>query len=126
MIGLVLFLSQPIDHGWWLAAKSGMRTLLVVKLDPFLNARFCIRSGLPDVQVDAFEFQRPPEPLDKDVIKEAALSQQVFPASSCKDREATTSASRELISTVTSRLRSKSVLQRETDWLCPNPAEDSP
>ncbi|GAA6159653.1 hypothetical protein NBRC116589_18270 [Ruegeria sp. HU-ET01832] len=62
---------------------------MVVKLDPFLNARFCIRSGLSDVQVDAFVFQRPPEPLDKDVIEEADLRQQVFPASSIKDRETT-------------------------------------
>jgi hypothetical protein len=38
LIGLGFFYSQPTDHGGWLAAKGGMRSLAVVELDPFSNA----------------------------------------------------------------------------------------
>jgi len=51
-----------------------MRTLSVVELDPFAGTRLGFRPGLPGMQVDAFIFQAPPEPFDKDVIEEPALA----------------------------------------------------
>jgi hypothetical protein len=40
LIRLVFFFSQPIDHGWWFAAKGGMRALSVVELNPFADTGF--------------------------------------------------------------------------------------
>jgi hypothetical protein len=42
LIGLVFVFSQPIDHGWWLAAKGGMWAFLVVELHPIANPCFCL------------------------------------------------------------------------------------
>jgi hypothetical protein len=38
LIGLGFVFSQPIDHGWWFAAKGRMWALAVVKLDPSVDA----------------------------------------------------------------------------------------
>lgn len=38
LIGLGLFFSQPIDHGWGFAAKCGVWAFAVVEIDPFPNA----------------------------------------------------------------------------------------
>jgi len=40
LIGLMHFISQPIDHGWWPAAKGGMWALSVVELHPFFDPGF--------------------------------------------------------------------------------------
>ena len=65
--------SQPINHGRRFAAKGGMGAFAVVKFDPLADARLCLRSGLPGVQVDALVFQAAPEPFDKDIVEEPGV-----------------------------------------------------
>ena len=68
------FFSQPVDHGWGFAAKSGMRPLSVVELDPLTDAGLRLWSGFPGIQDDALVFQAPPEPFHEDVVEEPALA----------------------------------------------------
>lgn len=51
-----------------------MRTHAVVVVDPAVNAGPCFAAGLESMQVDAFIFDRPPEPLDHDVVHPASLA----------------------------------------------------
>ena len=74
LIGFGFVFSQPIDHGWGFAAKSGMGSLTVVELDPFSDTGLRLCSGFPGVEVDAFVFQAPPQPLHEDVVEEPALA----------------------------------------------------
>jgi hypothetical protein len=37
LIGVGCFNLVPVDHGGWLAAKSGMQAFVIVKVDPFLT-----------------------------------------------------------------------------------------
>ncbi|WP_370571113.1 hypothetical protein, partial [Phaeobacter sp. SYSU ZJ3003] len=52
LIGLGCFISLPIDHSGWLAAKGGMWALAVLELDPLSDTCFRFRPGLPGMQVD--------------------------------------------------------------------------
>lgn len=49
-----------------------MWALVIVEGHPFLDARFCLRAVFPSMQVEAFTFQGSPEPLDEDIVEEAA------------------------------------------------------
>ena len=49
-------------------AKSRMWAFVVVELYPLSDARPGFRAGFPGVQVDAFVFQAPPEPLHEDGV----------------------------------------------------------
>src|SRR3990170_5514362 len=51
-----------------------MRTLLVVERDPFPNAGLGLASGLERMQINAFVFERPPQPLDHDVVHPPPLA----------------------------------------------------
>jgi len=51
-----------------------MWALLVLELDPLSDTSLGLRSVLPSVQVDAFLFQRPPEPFDDDVVEGTSFS----------------------------------------------------
>jgi hypothetical protein len=42
LIGLGFVFSQPIDHGWGLAAKGGMQALAIVELDPSPDTGPCL------------------------------------------------------------------------------------
>lgn len=74
LIGLGCFISLPIDHSGWLAAKGGMWALAVVELDPLADTCFRFRPGLPGMQVDTLVFQRSPEPFNEDVVEEPPLA----------------------------------------------------
>ena len=74
LIGVGCFISQPIDHSGWFAAKGRMRALLVVELHPLSDASLRFWSGFPGMQIDAFVFQGPPQPLDEDVVEEPSLA----------------------------------------------------
>ena len=63
-----------VDHGEGLIAMGSMWAMVVVEGDPAADARPCLRTGLPAVQVDAFLFQGPPKTLDEDVVEAAALA----------------------------------------------------
>ncbi len=71
---LVGFGLGEVDHGGRLSAVGGVRSLTIVKGDPFCNAGFGLRSGLPSVPIDTFILQGPPQALDEDVVDTAALS----------------------------------------------------
>ncbi|PUB14908.1 hypothetical protein DFP92_105131 [Yoonia sediminilitoris] len=51
-----------------------MWALVIVESHPLADARLTLRSDLPGVQVYAFVFQCSLQPLEEDVVKEAALS----------------------------------------------------
>ena len=53
---------------------GGVRPLVIVEGDPFRNAGFGLRSGLPSVQIDAFVFQGTLQALDEDVVETTALA----------------------------------------------------
>src|SRR4030067_575717 len=57
-----------------LVVKTRMRTLLVVERDPFSDADLGFASGLERMQIDALVFQRPPQPLDHDVVHPPPLA----------------------------------------------------
>ena len=46
---------------------------MVVEGHPFPDGRLRLRSCLPSVQLDALVFQGAPQPLDEDVVQEAAF-----------------------------------------------------
>ena len=51
-----------------------MRAVVVVEGDPVRDARLGLRSGFSGVQVDAFIFQRSPEPFDEHVVDAAPFA----------------------------------------------------
>src|SRR4030067_636002 len=57
-----------------LVVKTRMRTLLVVERDPFSDADLGFASGLERMQIDGLVFQRPPQPLDHDVVHPPPLA----------------------------------------------------
>ena len=49
-----------------------MGTMLVIIGEPPAKTGTQFRAGFKGVQVDAFVFQRPPEPLDEDIVHPAS------------------------------------------------------
>jgi len=50
-----------------------MWALVIIEVNPPLDARFCLRNGLPGMQVDTLVFQGALQPLDEDIVGEGAL-----------------------------------------------------
>ena len=61
-----------VDHGGWGAAMGRVGSEVAVEGHPAGNASLGPGAGLLGVQVDAFILQRPPKPLDEDVVDAAA------------------------------------------------------
>lgn len=66
---LINFDIFEVDHGGRLAAMGGVGPQVVVEGDPASDARFCLRSGFPGVQIEIFILQRPPETFNEDVVE---------------------------------------------------------
>ena len=50
-----------------------MWPLLIVEFDPLADPGACLASTDPRIQIDAFVFERTPQPFHKDVVEEEAL-----------------------------------------------------
>ena len=50
-----------------------MWALVIIEVNPPLDARFCLRNGLTGMQVDTLVFQGALQPLDEDIVGEGAL-----------------------------------------------------
>lgn len=52
--------------------KGGVRALRVVEPNPVIDDPFCLEAVGDFMQVNGLLFQRPPQPLDEDVVEIAA------------------------------------------------------
>ena len=55
-----------------LLSSAGVRALRIVKSNPVIADPFCLETVGDFMQIDGRLFQRPPQPLDKDVVQIAA------------------------------------------------------
>lgn len=62
-----------VNHGGRLSAMGGVGPLVVVEVDPHVNAGHGLRAGLPGMKVGALKLQGPPEALDETVVELAPL-----------------------------------------------------
>ena len=62
---------------------------MIVERHPFPDPGLGLRSGFPSVEVDAFVFQAPPQPFNKDVVQEpaAAVLKRIFLLFSMSNQE---------------------------------------
>lgn len=58
---------------WCSLVKGRVRSLRVVELNPVINDPFCLESVSNFMQVDGLLFQRPPQPLNKDIVEVSPL-----------------------------------------------------
>jgi hypothetical protein len=79
LIGLHFFFLYPENHSGRLAAMGCVWPFIIVELDPFGDAGAGLWSSFQSVQVNAFVFLWPPEPLHEDVAKEPPFSIHWYP-----------------------------------------------
>ena len=72
--GLLLIVSVPVNSIRRPSAKGRMRALLIVEFDPPTDPGPCLTSTAPRIQIDAFVFERAPQPFHEDVVEEAAFA----------------------------------------------------